>query len=1158
VSPDRAGGLCPACLARMVDHPTRDPVEEHPLTPDQDFHGLRILGLVGRGGMGIVYKARHVALDRTVALKILPRRLAGDAGFRQRFEREAKTLAGLTHPNIVGVHDLGIEGDLTFLVMEFVEGLNLRQLLRERRLPTDQALRTALQICDGLEYAHLRGVVHRDVKPDNILIDGHGTVKITDFGLAKMIGSDLRSLTESDLVIGTPHYMAPEQLEQPKNVDHRADLYSVGVLLYEMLTGELPIGNFDPPSRRASLNPRLDEIVLRALAKEPSRRFQKAGDLKAAILQVVPALGETPATPPPGPSAHRRHGRNLELQCTCGWTFFAPATSRGFVNCPSCQAPVPAANNRPPTTRAVAPDRARKGLSGLTLAILGASGVLVLLAAILVAVLVRRNETPPEKPPAARVKPEAPAPPRGPATGRDATPAAPKAPPPVAKAFVDYDHQIEQVISRCNLAGIVATVLLHTNRAPDHDELQDRIRSYDNELRMLVAKRTEQTPAAPAAPPHFEGGDRLVEFAGKILDPLHPDPFVEGLKAWLGRFHAGISEEAMVSRASISTPLEMRFPERTKELQVLAHKIGIILGESNHSEPPPSAPVANLPPARPPPPPAVEPIPASLLAELRGRLASVNPYYRTLLGAEDSARLATLLDAGRGTFEDLDFLRFKALPLLNQGAAEMAEFAGRVSELEAKMVEGGAAVDVIHFKDGRKIEGTLEEETDEWVKLKSRFGSAKFPRTDIARLEKGKGSGVEFRSRYSAARGKKDELVALVTWCKERNLAPAKELCCWAALLLDPGQERCRAELGLERTPVAADPGVLLKEGKIEWSGRLLTAEELRRELVSLGFVLVNGQWCQKVARTFKIDNLYRDEGKYLLLGTSAGIQNRVENREDTYYSVATRSWGTRLKQVSLGRYIGGTSAPGVAHLQIDSPGEVIECRVKARSQVVKTGDSVTVSVVADPADLSPKILYNLAVPGEISPWVDVSEKVRGLTKIYVRAQTMGGGMFLPCDSNTLGVLEVRFTYGKPLDRLNATLGTRRDAVAPPPGPVARVPAAPEAGRANTDAYAEQTVHTAAESASVRTSLVEVMAEMRRQTEGLIFSREVLSPPRFAQVAGRIRDPLVPRIEDSPNGEQTPYTAWFATLGESDRKEFAIFYGLWCARARYLQRSLGR
>jgi tRNA A-37 threonylcarbamoyl transferase component Bud32 len=287
-----AGDLCPQCMAGFAGRPTdpTQPPEELPLKPGQSFHGLEILELLGRGGMGIVYKARQPALDRLVALKILPHRMAQDPDFQSRFVREAKALGSLNHPNIVAVYDFGAEAGLYFFAMEYVDGTNLRQVLRNRTLDSAQALRIVPQLCDALEYAHTEGVVHRDIKPENILLDKKGRVKIADFGLAKLVGADApANLTVTNMVMGTPHYMAPEQVENPKGVDHRADIYAIGVVFYEMLTGELPIGRFDLPSKKVQIDVRLDEVVLRALEKQPEKRWQKAGEVKDAVTKATTA-----------------------------------------------------------------------------------------------------------------------------------------------------------------------------------------------------------------------------------------------------------------------------------------------------------------------------------------------------------------------------------------------------------------------------------------------------------------------------------------------------------------------------------------------------------------------------------------------------------------------------------------------------------------------------------------------------------------------------------------------------------------------------------------------------------------------------------------------------------------------------------------------------
>ncbi|MEQ9407587.1 MAG: serine/threonine-protein kinase [Fuerstiella sp.] len=266
------------------------------------FPSLEIIELIGAGGMGAVYKARQSGLDRLVALKILPEEFGHDVKFALRFTREARTLAKLSHPNIVSVYEFGNVEDTYYFLMEFVDGSTLRDVVKAGQLAPEHALAIVPHLCDALQYAHDKGVVHRDIKPENILIAVDGSVKIADFGLSRILGDESQQemLTGTHQVMGTPRYMAPEQMEGSRGVDHRADIYSLGVVFYEMLTGELPIGRFAPPSRKAEIDVRLDEVVLRTLEKEPQRRYQYASQIKSDVQSITstgdPALAQTVAT----------------------------------------------------------------------------------------------------------------------------------------------------------------------------------------------------------------------------------------------------------------------------------------------------------------------------------------------------------------------------------------------------------------------------------------------------------------------------------------------------------------------------------------------------------------------------------------------------------------------------------------------------------------------------------------------------------------------------------------------------------------------------------------------------------------------------------------------------------------------------------------------
>src|SRR5581483_6803796 len=315
------GGVCPHCAADFLQasqteisgedgsRPTFTPPTAAELAPH--FPQLEILELLGRGGMGAVYKARQPAIDRVIALKILPPGIGNDPAFAERFSREARALAKLNHPGIVTLYEFGhTPRGLYYFLMEFVDGVNLRELLESKPVPPREALAIVPQICDALQFAHDQGIVHRDIKPENILLDRRGRVKVADFGLAKLMGTGdepaaggtaagSSSLTDAGKVMGTPQYMAPERMEHPTEVDHRADIYALGVVFYQLLTGELPDKKLQPPSRRVQIDVRLDEVVLRALEKKPEHRYQQASAFKTQV-ETISAASAKPESRSPG------------------------------------------------------------------------------------------------------------------------------------------------------------------------------------------------------------------------------------------------------------------------------------------------------------------------------------------------------------------------------------------------------------------------------------------------------------------------------------------------------------------------------------------------------------------------------------------------------------------------------------------------------------------------------------------------------------------------------------------------------------------------------------------------------------------------------------------------------------------------------------------
>jgi predicted Ser/Thr protein kinase len=249
--------------------------------------GIEMIELIGSGGMGSVYRGRQTDLNREVAVKVLPDSLSQDPLFLERFRREAQALAKLDHPNIVRVFGSGVHDGIGYIVMEFVAGTTLREAMRSSAIGPADALKIVPKICDALAYAHDQGIVHRDIKPENILLGVGGKVKVVDFGLAKITADEASELmlTQTGARLGTLRYMAPEQVDGV-SVDHRADIYSLGVVLYELLTGQVPMGRFSMPSESAGTDPRIDDVVMRTLCRDPADRYQRVAELESELVSI--------------------------------------------------------------------------------------------------------------------------------------------------------------------------------------------------------------------------------------------------------------------------------------------------------------------------------------------------------------------------------------------------------------------------------------------------------------------------------------------------------------------------------------------------------------------------------------------------------------------------------------------------------------------------------------------------------------------------------------------------------------------------------------------------------------------------------------------------------------------------------------------------------
>ena len=295
-------GLCPRCvLAAAVqaisadDHPSLAPMVVSGKCPsieslNSQFSDFTFHELLGRGGSGWTFLATQKQLARQVAIKLTSRAVSRSVAL-ERFQQEAGNLAQLNHPSIVTVHDFGVTDQFLYIVMEYVAGMTLRGLINNGKVPAEEVRNIGIQLCDAMEYAHGKGLVHRDIKPENILVvnaQPEVEIRVADFGISRMVQhqDSVSELTQTGLIIGTPFYMAPEQQVPGKMVDRRADIFSMGVVLYELLTGRLPQGNFSQPSLLSNCGPGMDRVVMKALSNDPDHRFETAAEVRSSLASV--------------------------------------------------------------------------------------------------------------------------------------------------------------------------------------------------------------------------------------------------------------------------------------------------------------------------------------------------------------------------------------------------------------------------------------------------------------------------------------------------------------------------------------------------------------------------------------------------------------------------------------------------------------------------------------------------------------------------------------------------------------------------------------------------------------------------------------------------------------------------------------------------------
>jgi hypothetical protein len=544
----------------------------------------------------------------------------------------------------------------------------------------------------------------------------------------------------------------------------------------------------------------------------------------------------------------------INLMCKCGWNFFVSELQPGpAATCPSCSAPValPKRRGAAPTS---APAQAAAVAGKKSYALLGMIfGAIVVVGIVIIVFMMGTTTTQgpgvkaSERPSVRNIEKELEKNPAGvPANPApegntfrvevpkpaDPTPVTLPPPPPVAVPKpVKPDHKgiVLRNTMKMNFLGITAEILRFRGMKTEYEAAFQKMVELEKQIEELISELAAEGETQQV-PNHLRPGDQILWFYDRSIRELSPPAAAYVLQKWLVSYHAGMMLRTTVQRGSDRTDLTIFCPDRGKDLLELADAHGLLV------EPEPvvgTAPVGGLgPPAYTPPTGKLMDIPSEVSKGIQDRFKALPPGYRQFLRADERQRLDTLLEKGKGFHEDLSFLQDTILgDVIPRFEQETAQFRAKVQELEPKVM-ATASADVIYFKDGGKVEGVIEEETADIVKIRTRFGSVNRQKSDIERIEKGKGAVTEFPAKYKAAAGRIEGLMTLLAWCKEKGLVTHKEFVGYQILTMDPASERVRQELGLPKTPIAAKSpsgGSSFGGDEVSRKMTLLAAEALTR-----------------------------------------------------------------------------------------------------------------------------------------------------------------------------------------------------------------------------------------------------------------------------------------------------------------------------------------
>ncbi len=863
-----------------------------------------------------------------------------------------------------------------------------------------------------------------------------------------------------------------------------------------------------------------------------------------------------------------------QLTCGCGWVCHVSEIGTGGVKCPNCGDQIIAGRAGPKRTagQVAAEKQSQQRMVVISLCVLG--GLIVAGGIIFGFVVGGGGGQGPPKDPKIKLIEEVATAQRG-VTRPDPTKTtnAPPPPPPPPAEVRDYGRLIDQNAWKANIAGVAAELYrLHT-QPEKAKELEDQMGNWDRETEAFLDRLRERNENH-AVPEHLLPGDRIIFFRSVDFQKAPAADRDKALATAMRTLRTGDMWDITIQRAQDVIGFIAYFKERPREILAIIEQCASLIGGT-----PPAEDPTRPDPVRPDPvKPAAKPVgmPAEVVAAVREKFLKLPAYYQKYLPAEERARMTELLKATEALPEDIEFLKTRVLmQAVGDANDEIAFIKSQVAELKDKAAASTGGTDVIIKNDGTRIDGRILEEKDDVIKIEFIRGTVKGAVTvliaDIKEIRRGAGAATEFPPKLEAAKGKAAPLLELAAWCKDRGLNVQREWVFFQVLDLDPGNDAARTGLGYTKN----DDQVYTKEreakrkgNQIEYAGRSYTVDQFLAMLKSRGYMEMNGQWYGPKPWSYKISNLYRDDGKLRVTYENAGVMERTRIEKEKTYDVTTKTYKDTIKRISVGKMIApmGQGDPirsggedvyrgrsGSATVIIESPAEMLECKVKPVVEVTSVGGVVKVTVSND--DGGSRELFTLNTIARQEKSYDVSDIARGKRRIYVRVEMQspwvsadnGLVMLMPSTRNDSSVFDVSAQIADPLKSVNALLsGATPDPKADPktdPKTDPKVMSDREAVIKNVAAAADAVAGTSDTLDAVITRMVEATKTMK-------YTDAVAAEPAYEPLMKYVTDPLTFELKKCTSSAMMEVGTWWGKMNVTDRKKFANHYGLLCAAAR--------